>query len=148
MIYVYSLVIINDSLLFVLSLGFSKLFLFSLLSFIFFINLIFFILFLNLSHNLMDGLILFVPWKSLYLSHCHFTNGLLFIRVAKHFLVVLQDFVRQSLEDPGMLQSLQWSHSIYWMPYKATIQKVKELIVIAFKNILQLLCIWIPNLAS
>jgi hypothetical protein len=62
-------------------------------------------------------------------------------------LMVDQYLRRKPFKDPGMSQSLIWGHSSRWVPMKASLNKVNEGLIIAFKNLIQVLRCWLPDLS-
>ena len=53
---------------------------------------------------------------------------------------------REPLKDPGMPQSLIWGHASCRVPMKASLNKVNERLVIAFKDLIQVLRSWLSDL--
>ena len=62
-------------------------------------------------------------------------------------LMVDQYLRRKPLEDPGMSKCLIWGHTSCRVPMKASLNKVYEGLIIAFKNLIQVLRCWLPDLA-
>lgn len=54
---------------------------------------------------------------------------------------------REPFKDPGMPQSLIWGHASCRVPMKASLNKVNERLVIAFKDLIQVLRSRLPDLS-
>ena len=54
---------------------------------------------------------------------------------------------RKPFKDPGMSKSLIWGHTPRWVPMKASLDKVNEWLIIAFKDLIKILRCRHPDLA-
>lgn len=101
------------------------------------------ILLFQIGYNVINGLCVCVFGKSL--NHCErslFQIHLVFF-ASKHSLVVNQNLIRESLQNPFMLQSLQRGHSIYWVPIETLVYEIDELCVLTLpEHVLKGFRVW------
>ena len=88
------------------------------------------ILLFQIGNNVVNGLCICVLGESLN----HRKRGLFQIHLvlfaAKHSLVVNQNLIGESLQNPFMLQSFQRGHPIYRVPIKTLVDEIDELCVL------------------
>ena len=80
----------------------------------------------ELGHDVIDCLTVGIFRKSLNRSQTCLLDIHFVLYSTKHTLVVDEDFVRETLEDPFVLERLQCCHSIHRVPIQAQVYEVEE----------------------
>ena len=80
----------------------------------------------ELGHDVVDGLRVGVLRKALHRSQASVLNVQLVLRATEHALVMHKNFLRQALQYPLVLESLQRGHSVDGVPVQAQVDKVEE----------------------
>ena len=103
----------------------------------------------ELCHDVVDGLGIGLLWETLHCSERGFFQVNLVIFASKHALVMKKHLLRESLENPLVLQRLKWRHSVNWVPVQTLVDKVQELCILALtQHILECLRVWQSSSAS
>ena len=96
----------------------------------------------ELGHDVIDCLAVGIFREALHRGQASLLDIHLVLCSSKHALMMHQDFLGESLEDPLVLERLQCGHTIHRVPVQAQVDEVKEFQILALlEHVLQRLCI-------
>ena len=94
------------------------------------------------GHDVVDGFGVGVFRKPLHSCQASVLDIHLIFYSSKHTLVMHEDFLGETLEDPLVLERLQRGHTIYRVPVEAQVDEIEEFQVLALlKHVLERLCV-------